>query len=174
MGITTWWKTRIEWHDRCRDQRARLRDAYRFGQKIARYWLAGRGSVVRAMTPGAGDSFVAAAFRHGLVEGTSIQDAAAVAQAVLSGMADAAHNPSRRLRPGSRSLQASQRAAAQRGVDWMAEQVLRGADADYQLGRTTIEKIRSWSLECPFPTPRPSPSRQRRLPDQPVWFGPIA
>ncbi len=115
------------------------------------------------MTPGAGDSFVAAAFRHGLVEGTSIQDAAEVAQAVLSGMAGTARNSSRQQRAASRSVVASQRAAAQRGVDWMAEQVFRGANADYKLSRSTIEKIRSWSLERSLPNQRPGPlSASRR------------
>ena len=163
MNITAWWKARIERHDRCSGERARLRDARRFGARLARHWLAGRGSVIRSMTPGAGDSFVAAAFRHGLVEGTSIQDAAEVAQAVLSGMAGAARNSSRQQRAASRSVVASQRAAAQRGVDWMAEQVLRGADADYKLSRSTIEKIRSWSLERSLPNQRPGPlSASRR------------
>jgi hypothetical protein len=91
-----------------------------------------------------------------LVEGTSTRDAVEVAQAVLSGMADAARNPSRHPRAAKPSVEASRRAAAQRGVTWMAEQVLRGVGADYELGQATIEKIRGWSLEQPFPTQGPS------------------
>jgi hypothetical protein len=163
MNVTAWWKARIVRRDRCGGERARLRDAHRFGGRLARHWLAGRGSVIRSTTPGAGDSFVAAAFRHGLVEGSSIQDAAEVAQAVLTGMAGVARNSSWQKRAGNRSVVASQRAAAQRGVDWMAEQVLRGADADYKLSQSTIEKIHSWSLEGSVPNQRPAPlSASRR------------
>ena len=157
MSITAWWKGRIRRRD-CRGrERARLREAQRYGRELARHWIAGRGSAVRALTPGAEDSFVAAAFRHGLIEGTSILDAAAVAQAVLSGMGDAARDPSRTPRAERRPVEASRRAAAQRGVVWMAEQALLGVDSDYKLGRATIEKIRSWSLERPSPTQHPSP-----------------
>jgi hypothetical protein len=160
MSITAWWKARIGRRDRRRGDRARLRDAHRYGRRLARQWLAGRGSVVRALTPGAEGSFVAAAFRHGLVEGTSTRDAVEVAQAVLSGMADAARKRSRQPRAGKPSLEASRRVAAQRGVAWMAEQVLRGVDADFELGQATIEKIRGWSLGQPLRTQGPSPTQR--------------
>ena len=73
-----------------------------------------------------------------------------VAQAVLSGMAATARNRSRLSRPRNRPVDASYRDAAQRGVAWMVEQVLRGCGADFELGRTTIEKIRSWSPDSHF------------------------
>lgn len=151
MSITIWRKRQ---RAQRRDERARLRDARQFGRELARQWIAGRSSVVRALTPGAGDSFVAAAFRYGLVEGTSIRDAAELAQAVLSGMGDTARYSTRRPRSGRRSAEVSQRDAAQRGVAWMAEQVLRGVASDYKLGRATIEKIHSWSFERSLPDQR--------------------
>jgi hypothetical protein len=151
MSITIWRKLR---RDQRRDERARSRDARQFGRDLARQWIAGRSSVVRALTPGAGDSFVAAAFRYGLVEGTSIRDAAELAQAVLSEMGDTARYSTRRPRSGARSAAISQRDAAQRGVAWMAEQVLQGVGGDYRLGGATTEKIRSWSLERPVPDQR--------------------
>jgi hypothetical protein len=152
MNITVWMKGRSLRRTERRDERNRTRDAHQFGRDLARHWLAGRGSVIRSLTPGAGDSLVAAAFRHGLVEGTSMRDATSLAQAVLSGMGDAARNSPRRTRSGSRYLVASQWDTALRGVAWMAEQALRGVDVDYKLNRATIEKIRSWSLECPTPS----------------------
>jgi len=145
-----WWDAWSARRDRRRWQRSRLRDAHRFGQELARHWLAGRGSVVRSITPGVGDSFVAAAFRHGLVAGTSFCDAVDLAQAVLSGMADTARNSSSRPRRGRRAVvDPSHRDAARRGVNAMAAQVLREVESDFALGRATIEKIRSWSLDRP-------------------------
>lgn len=155
MRRTAWWKAWIIRSIRRRDEQARLRAAHQFGHQLARCWLAGRGSAIRALTPGAEDSLVAAAFRHGLLEGSDLRDAAEVAHSVLSGMTDAARTRSRNPRGGSRSLETSRRAAALRGVASMAEQVLLDAASDYKLDRATIDKIRGWSLDHPF-TNRPA------------------
>jgi len=147
MTITGWWRFRASPGARSRSEQARRREARRFGRTLARHWLEGRESPVRALTPGAGDSFVAAAFRHGLIEGTSIRDAAEVAHAVLSGMAEEARRDLRHA--PRRPVGEPCRDAAKRGVAWMAEQVLRGADPEYKLGTATIEKIRGWTVDSP-------------------------
>jgi hypothetical protein len=150
MRITAWWKDRIGRHERRLDESERLRDAQRYGRDLARGWLAGPNSLVRPLTPGAGGSLVSAAFRHGLIEGDSLGDAADVAHAVLSGMSNAARQASGRSRGRRHAAEASRRVTAQRGVAWMADQVLQNAGGDFRLGMVTLEKVRRWSLEAPF------------------------
>jgi hypothetical protein len=130
----------------------RYREARRFGRRLGRAWLSGRDSTIRVLTPGAGDSLVAAAFRHGLVEGDSLRDAGEVAHAVLSGFAEGARET--RRDPRRRSAAEPCRESAQRGVCRMARQVLQGAESEYRIGAATAAKIRSWPLDPVGPSAR--------------------
>jgi hypothetical protein len=155
MEFSRWWRSHRASRKARAEREPRLCEARRYGHALARRWLAGPRSAVRSLTPGVDHSLVAVAFRHGLIEGASLSDAAEVAQAVLAGMTEAGRSRARRapLRAGHTSHEASRRATAERGVIWMADRVLRGVEDDHRLSRATIEKIRAWSRDLQAPRP---------------------